>query len=165
MDALSNKHRPHRDVLDLLLEDDGLLPPMDSCWLWAGETDERGFGVITREGETVLAHRVAYEAANGVDLSESTFIQHRCRKRACINPSHMFIVEQGGDGPDPPPRDAGRLRGERSPLSKLTAEAVREIRSRWEDEDGSAEDLALEYGVHPATIYSIVRRETWKHVG
>lgn len=52
-------------------------------------------------------------------------------------------------------------RGERSTLSKLTEDDVREILS---SEGVSHSVLAQRYGVTQPTISRIIRRDTWKHV-
>ena len=55
-------------------------------------------------------------------------------------------------------------KGEDSKLAKLTAEDVREIRRRYEEEDVSQADLAEEYPTSRPNIGMIVRRESWTHI-
>lgn len=55
----------------------------------------------------------------------------------------------------------GRLRGRKSPVSKLTEEQVRTIRASW---DRTVRDLAAEHGVAVGTVSAIRSGETWKHV-
>lgn len=55
-------------------------------------------------------------------------------------------------------------RGEKQGSSKLTAEAVRRIRTASIIEDSTGVDLAAQYGVHPATISRVLRGEAWRHV-
>lgn len=50
--------------------------------------------------------------------------------------------------------------GERHPRSKLTEEAVREIRRR----EAPARVLALKFGVKMVTIYAVLARRLWAHV-
>ena len=33
----------------------------DSCWLWLGSVKDNGYGVVTIDGRTQHAHRVAWE--------------------------------------------------------------------------------------------------------
>lgn len=47
--------------------------------------------------------------------------------------------------------------------SKLTEGGVREIRRRF-DAGESRKDLARVFGVTPATIWSVISRQTWKHI-
>ena len=63
--------------------------------------------------------------------------------------------------------DRGRhgttARGVRNGFSKLTEEAVRRIRNRVNAGE-SYRSVATDFGVNPATIGGIVRRERWSHV-
>jgi hypothetical protein len=58
----------------------------------------------------------------------------------------------------------GRLRGERNGLAKLTADAVRDIRSRHTAGTASYSVLAAEYRVSKQVIAAVVKRKTWQHV-
>lgn len=63
--------------------------------------------------------------------------------------------------------EAGRQamnNGAKNGMSKLTAEAVLDIRSRYEPYVTTAKDLAAEYGVSTAAVKDILRGRTWKHV-
>jgi hypothetical protein len=40
----------------------------------------------------LLAHRVAYVAATGADIPEGLFLDHLCRVRNCVEPSHLRTV-------------------------------------------------------------------------
>ena len=53
--------------------------------------------------------------------------------------------------------------GEQMGSSKLTEDAVREIRRRM-SEGAYPSDLSMEYGVSPTTVVSAAKRKTWKHV-
>lgn len=57
----------------------------------------------------------------------------------------------------------GRV-GEKSKVSKLTEQQVREIRYRYPNEDCTQESLANEYGVEKPAVYKIINRLTWRHI-
>lgn len=66
----------------------------DGCWLWSGSTNGHGYGRLARSGKLHGAHRFAYEhfigpIPNGLDLD------HLCRVRLCVNPSHLEPVTRG----------------------------------------------------------------------
>lgn len=63
-------------------------------------------------------------------------------------------------------RNANPARGERIATAKLTADAIREIRStfRRSDRRFGASALARRYGVSRDTIACVVARKTWRHV-
>lgn len=71
-------------------------PELGPCWNWLGSKHHTGYGYfylgeidgVRRHG---LAHRFSYELQYGaipVDLE----IDHLCRNRSCVNPSHAETV-------------------------------------------------------------------------
>lgn len=63
----------------------------DGCWLWMGYLTPKGYGHTRHRGRMTFAHRIAYEAVNG-PIPEGLEIDHRCRVRNCVNPSHLDAV-------------------------------------------------------------------------
>lgn len=63
----------------------------DSCWLWTGPLSNWGYGKIQVEGVSVPAHRFAYTLLVG-PIPAGHHIDHLCRVRACVNPSHLEPV-------------------------------------------------------------------------
>lgn len=65
------------------------------CWLWRGTITKVGYGTIFewREGQKHRpgAHRVVYEALVG-PIPEGLDLDHLCRVRNCVNPSHLEPV-------------------------------------------------------------------------
>ena len=65
------------------------------CWLWTGGTTGDGYGRFNLRGgashKNSGAHRFAYEALRG-PIPAEVVIDHLCRNRLCINPSHMELV-------------------------------------------------------------------------
>ena len=60
------------------------------CWLWERPTSI-GYGKFTIRGGNYQAHRVAYEMNVGV-IPEGHTIDHLCRRRACVNHTHLEPV-------------------------------------------------------------------------
>lgn len=67
--------------------------PVTGCWLWTGGTNPEGYGNFWYLGQTVSAHRAAYYLLVGEVEAELT-LDHLCRKRNCVNPSHLEPVTE-----------------------------------------------------------------------
>lgn len=68
-----------------------LIEPVNGCWLWTGSIDADGYAQVSRGGRMTVAHRVFYELVVG-PIPAGMEIDHLCRKRACVNPSHLEAV-------------------------------------------------------------------------
>lgn len=64
---------------------------MAECMEWAGSRLSSGYGTVTVNGRTVMAHRVAYETHVG-PIPEGLEIDHLCHNRGCVNPDHLEPV-------------------------------------------------------------------------
>jgi len=61
------------------------------CWQWLGAAYGYGYGSIRRHGKTVGVHRFVYEELVG-PIAPGMQIDHLCRNRRCVNPSHLEPV-------------------------------------------------------------------------
>lgn len=66
----------------------------DGCLLWTGARTSGGYPNMTHHGRTLAAHRVAWVAHHGIDVPPGYVIDHRCRRRTCVNPLHLEAVPQ-----------------------------------------------------------------------
>ncbi len=133
----------------------------DTCWIWNGSTDRKGYGRIMVDNKPRLAHRVSYEIRFGT-VTDGIFVCHSCDNPSCINPDHLWLgtnrdnafdMIEKGRWKKPP-----TMPGEANPLAKLTRDAVTEIRAV----KGNTKALAQKYGV---SITAIKRARTgagWK---
>lgn len=62
-----------------------------SCWLWTPLVTTRGYGAFWYNGRFKSAHRFAYEQIAG-DIPRGKQLDHICRVRRCVNPSHLEVV-------------------------------------------------------------------------
>jgi hypothetical protein len=67
------------------------LDEASGCHVWRRGRSKGGYGVISEHSKGMMAHRVAYELANG-PIPEGLEIDHLCRNRACVNPAHLEAV-------------------------------------------------------------------------
>lgn len=65
----------------------------DSCWLWRGAIGSGGYGTFSFRRVTYRAHRIAFVLAGGA-IPLGLQLDHLCRVRACVNPSHLQVVTQ-----------------------------------------------------------------------
>ncbi len=66
----------------------------DGCWQWTGFIGSYGYGYISwapSADESQRAHRTAYLALVG-PIPEGLVLDHLCRNRSCVNPSHLEPV-------------------------------------------------------------------------
>jgi hypothetical protein len=164
------------------------------CWDWTAKRNKQGYGqfYLSNPERTLLAHRLAYELQCG-PIPDGLDVCHHRDRPACIRGEHLFpgtnkenmedCVAKGriarGEhhssrlhpervvrGDAHPWRKHPELipRGERNPASKLTADIVRDVRTRYATGGISAQRLADEYGVTKQSMLAIIRRRTWGHV-
>ena len=67
--------------------------PNTGCWLWSGSISYRGYGLVTQDEKTRLAHRASYELHKG-PIADGLFVCHKCDVPSCINPDHLFVGSQ-----------------------------------------------------------------------
>lgn len=73
---------------------DRVIPePNTGCWYYIGGTRGHGYGSFycSIAEKSVAAHRASWEAANG-PVIQGKFLDHLCRVRICVNPSHLEVV-------------------------------------------------------------------------
>lgn len=126
-----------------------------------GDETKPGWHIrIWVRGKRVLAHRQAWQMANG-PIPPGIKVCHHCDNPKCVNTDHLFLGTQADNTRD---RDRkGRhwtYIGEDVHNAKLTDAAVREIRASSETEAA----LAARYGVRQTTINRVRNRKTWRHV-
>ncbi|MFE8106945.1 HNH endonuclease [Sphingomonas melonis] len=137
----------------------------DDCWLWTGAADPNGYGRIGRGGKAdgvALATHVALELS-GRPRPSGLHALHSCDNPPCVNPAHLRWGTNAENVADMVGRERQSCRplvGAQNPKAKLNDDAVRQIRASEEQ----GKDLAAKFGVSPAVVSKIRRRETWRHV-
>jgi hypothetical protein len=63
----------------------------ETCWLWTGCDNGKGYGQTFPGGRTTYAHRYSYVLHNG-QIPAGMVIDHKCFNRRCVNPEHLRAV-------------------------------------------------------------------------
>lgn len=134
----------------------------ESCWLWTGWKNNKGYGVFGGSGDTgrSYAHRFSFEVAHGA-LPPDAWVLHRCDTPACVNPAHLFLGDCRANVDDCVAKRRHAF-GEAQGTAKLTEADVLEIRATWPTV-GVAR-LAEKYRISQRHLRAIVSRRFWKHI-
>lgn len=62
-----------------------------SCWEWTAFRGADGYGRFMVDRTPRLAHRVAFEDANG-PIPDGMEIDHMCHNHGCVNPAHLRLA-------------------------------------------------------------------------
>jgi len=117
----------------------------DTCWLWTGSVDRKGYGKIGsggNRGKTLIATRVSWWLATGE--WPTLFVCHTCDVPSCVNPLHLFEGTRQDNMRDCSTK--GRLNHFRS-LTDDQAASVRERLSRKERIYAIAQSLGVSVSV------------------
>lgn len=68
-----------------------VLESPDGCWVWQGGRVHNGYGRFYVKRVSIPAHRFAWEGLVG-PIPEGLVVDHLCRNRACVNPTHLRVV-------------------------------------------------------------------------
>ena len=60
------------------------------CLEWTGGTTDKGYGTLRIGTTTLLAHRVAWAIAKGVDPGD-TLVLHHCDNPRCVREEHLYL--------------------------------------------------------------------------
>lgn len=153
------------------------------CWLYFGPVGHNGYATLSAYGHKVRLHRISYEHFVG-NIKEGMCVCHKCDRRTCWNPDHLFLGTQKDNVQDMiekgrlrepfkkaesvetygySPSD-GKVKGSFVPTAKLKAEDIPGIRERYAVGDVGLRTIAKDFGVSHRTIRDVIVGNTWSHV-
>lgn len=62
----------------------------DSCWLWTGAVNSKGYGSMMFEGKVTSTHRLSFMWFKE-EIPKGMHICHSCDVPACVNPEHLWV--------------------------------------------------------------------------
>ena len=138
----------------------------NTCWLWIGSRDSRGYGIISRGAQTgkrlERSHRASWIIHFG-PVPESICVLHRCDTPACVNPSHLFLGTLSDNSRDMVSKGRNfQNQGEKNPRSKFTWEQVREIRRLLASGEASQSELCRRFHAGDGWMSDVAHGRLWK---
>lgn len=144
----------------------------DECWEWAAARDKNGYGQFWNPNRRTmdLAHRVAYELANGPLPPKKrgefgavgVLVCHRCDNPPCVNPAHLFPGDAVANMRDCVAKGRNRpTQGQRNPRVRLTLDQVQKIRDSYSGIYGEKSAIARAYGISTSQVSKILLRQVW----
>jgi hypothetical protein len=72
---------------------------VEGCIEWTHSLNNKGYGVVWREGVRWLAHRLVYADVYG-PIPEGLQVRHRCDNPPCVNLEHLVVGTQSDNMSD-----------------------------------------------------------------
>jgi hypothetical protein len=133
----------------------------NGCHEWLGYRDEDGYGRISVNGRSFLAHRLVYQLVIG-HIPEGMCCCHRCDFRACVNVEHLFLGSHADNMADCKRKGRWPLRKGQNAI--LTQEEASHV--KWLARHGPIRnwEIAERYKVSQKLITEIKMGRVWAHV-
>ncbi len=133
------------------------------CQPWRGAVGSSGYGVQSRGGRTLYAHRVAWEANNGPP-PEGFHVHHECGNKVCVNPLHLQLVAATDHARlHVAPSDLTEVLEAHEKVERLTRE-LEEARAKYREaikkarrEGETVSELARRLGLSRARVHQYLR--------
>ena len=135
----------------------------DTCWIWTGLKNEKGYGVVGQYGKRWRAHRLMWTIHFNCQIPPGLQVLHSCDNPSCVNPDHLFLGTNLHNRQDMVAKQR-QAKGEKVVGSKLVTDQIVRIRSIWNDSQMTQSQIAALFNVHQSTISLIVRTKRWQHV-
>lgn len=137
-------------------------PTDTGCIEWTGRVLPSGYGSLSISGNAKLAHRTAWEIANGRAVPTGLVVRHSCDNPLCVNARHLLLGTYAENSADMTSRNRQAF-GENISTAKMTEDSVRELR-RLRECGLTYTQLAERFGISRSQVSNIIHRVSWKHL-
>ncbi len=117
------------------------------CWDWKVALNSGGYGTVSVNGKSKLAHRHLYEIYK-TEIPKGLYLDHLCRNRKCVNPEHLEVVTF-----------VENVR--RGKNAKINIEKAKEIRSLYKNNKITQTYLSKKFGIGQEEISRIINFKRW----
>lgn len=117
------------------------------CWTHNKKPNPDGYVYIMRNSIKYMAHRYYYIESNG-EIPENLQLDHLCRNRNCVNPSHLEPVSQ----------KENIRRGDSAKLNNNSVAWIKNIKNP------NRKNLASMFGIDKSTLSYLLSEKTWGDV-
>ena len=69
----------------------------NGCWIWVRSKNGKGYGTMTVNSKSYLAHRFSFLLRNGYLPKWPRVLSHTCHDKSCVNPAHLQDDSQSGN--------------------------------------------------------------------
>ena len=138
-----------------------------TCWLWTGSLDYKGYGAISLSGQMLKAHRVAFHLRYGRWPSPCGL--HGCDTPRCVRVGKAHVHEGTcADNTAQMMRRSRNYTGEprlgiSNSAAKLTPRKVRSIR-RLRKSRMALAAIGVLFGISQSQVHNVVAGRPWRHV-
>lgn len=133
----------------------------DECWEWTAHTGSAGYGKVSIDGQTILAHRVSWELHFG-EIPAGLCVCHHCDNPVCMNPNHLFLGTLADNNADRAAKGrSANAQGACNNGAVLTETEVLEIRALYQNTGHTQPEIAAMFGISQAQVSRIVNYKKW----
>jgi len=136
-------------------------PEMGCCWIWQRAIIKDGYGQLYLGERALRAHRASYATYNG-DVPDGFCVLHNCDNPVCCNPSHLSIGTVDENVQDRVRKRRGAI-GTKINTAKLSEDDIPKI-IQLRESGKTLKEVGDMFGVSLSLIWSISKKEIWKHV-
>lgn len=149
---------PHRQSLEEKLARHRVV--RNGCWGWSSSKSAYGYGWVRHGDRTLLAHRAAYEVANG-PIPAGMVVRHSCDTPECTNPAHLLLGTHADNVADKVARGR-QYRGDRHSCCKVK-EADLPVALQLRKDGLSWGEIAKRFGVSRDAVRQRLAKEELFH--